>query len=98
MKTREQANARGDEGHPRELSRNQLILSFNVILQHDWPIEQYLLHIRIFFGGKTKRPCFDLFIYWPIKQKANAYRNHFSRSYENRSNACLCFLVRQPIK
>ena len=61
MKTREQANARGDEGHPRELSRNQLELSFDVILQHDWPIEQRLLHIRIFFGGKTKRPCFEIF-------------------------------------
>ena len=48
---------------PRELSRNQLILRFDVILQSDWPIEQCLLHIGIFFGGKTKRPCFDLFIH-----------------------------------
>ena len=46
-----------------------------------------LLHIRVFFGGKTKRPCFDLFIHWLIKQITNTYRNHFSRSrsYENRS-------------
>ena len=70
---------------PEELSRNQSILRFDVILQHDWPIEQCLLHIRVFFGGKTKSPCFDLFIHWLIKQITNNYRNHFSRSYENRS-------------
>ena len=46
----------------REVCRNQPILRFDVILQHDWPIEQCLLHIRVFFGGKVKRPCFDLFI------------------------------------
>ena len=60
-------------------------LRFDVILQHDWPIEQCLLIIRIFFGGKTKRPCFDLFLHWFIKQTASTYRHHFS--YENRSNA-----------
>ena len=38
------------------------------------------------FGGETKSPCFDLFIPWLIKQITNTYRNHFSRSYENRSN------------
>ena len=71
----------------RELSRNQTILRFDVILQHDWPIEQCLLHIRVFvfFAGKTKRPCFGLFIHWLIKQLTNTYRNHFSRAYENRS-------------
>ena len=77
---------------PEELSRNQPILRFDVILQHDWPIEQCLLHIRVFFGGKTKRPCFDLFIHWLIKQITNTYRNQFSRSYENRSNRCLSLL------
>ena len=71
---------------PEELSRNQPILRFDVILQHDWPIEQCLLHIRVFFGGKTKRPCFDLFIHWLIKQITNTYGDHFSRSCENRSN------------
>ena len=53
---------------PEELFRNQWILRFDVILQHVWPIEQCLLHIRVFFGGKMKRPCFDLYIYWLIKQ------------------------------
>ena len=73
--------------HARELSRNQSILRFDVIRQHNWPIEQSLLHIRVFFGGKTKSPCFDLFIHWLIKQIMNTYRNHFWRSYENCSNS-----------
>ena len=40
-----------------------------------------------FFGGKTKRPCLDLFIHWQIKQTTNTHRDYFSWSYENRSNA-----------
>ena len=72
--------------HARELSRNQSILHFDVILQHDWPIEQCVLHVRVFFGGKTRKPCFDLFIHWQIKQMTNTCRNHFSRTYENRSH------------
>ena len=28
-------------------------------------------------GGKTKSPCFDLFIHWLIKQITNTYRNLF---------------------
>ena len=43
-----------------KLSRNQPVLRFDVILQHDWPIEQCPLHIRVFFGGKTKSPSSDL--------------------------------------
>ena len=38
----------------KKLSKNQPILLFDVILQHDWPIEQCLLHIRVFFGGKRR--------------------------------------------
>ena len=49
-------------------------------------IELCLLHIRVFFGGKTKRPYFDLFIHWLIKQMTNTCRNQFSRSYKNRSS------------
>ena len=71
--------------HARELSRNQSILRFDVMLQHHWPIEGCLLHIRVFFGGKTKSPCFDFFIHWLIKQIMNTYRKDFSRSHENRS-------------
>ena len=72
--------------HAQELSRIQSILCFHVILQHDWPIEQCLLYVRVFFGGKKKRQSFYLFIHWLIKQITNTYRNHFSRSNENRSN------------
>ena len=55
----------------QELSRNQSILRFDVILQHDWSIEQCLLHIRVFFGGKKKSPCFDRLIHWLIKRITN---------------------------
>ena len=43
------------KNHARELSRNQLILCSDVILQHDWPIERYLLRNRVFFGGEKLR-------------------------------------------
>ena len=76
-------NARAKKLHSRELSSNQPIIRFDIILQQDWPIEQWLLYIRVFFGGKTKRPCLDLFIHWLLKQITNTYRNHFSRSYED---------------
>ena len=66
---------------PEELSRNQSILCFDAILQHNWPIEKCILHIRVFFGGKTKSLCFDLLAHiWLIKQITSIYRNHFSRS------------------
>ena len=54
--------------HAREPSKNQPLLRFDIILQHDWPIEWCLFHIRVFFGGKKKRPCFNLFIHWLIKE------------------------------
>ena len=53
---------------PKKFLRNKSILCFDIILQHDWPIEQCPLHNRAFFGGKTKSPCFDLLNYWLIKQ------------------------------
>ena len=49
----------GDKTSCPELTRHQSRLCFDVILQHDWPIEQCLLHIRVFFGGKTKRLLVD---------------------------------------
>ena len=69
------------------------MLRLDVILQRDWPIKQCLLHISVFFGGKTKRPCFDLFIHWLIKQITSTYRNQFSRSYESRSNRRQCKII-----
>ena len=82
--------------HVRELSRNPLLLRSDVMLQHHWPIEQCLLHIKVFFGGKTKRPCFDVFVHWLIKQITKTYRNHGSRSYENRSRNTLLQSVPNP--
>ena len=84
-------NARVKKRHAWVLSQNQSIIHFDVILQHDWPIEQCLLHITVFFGEKTKRPCFDLFIHGLIKQITNTCRNHFSRSYEN----CSTYIARK---
>ena len=80
-----------------ELSRNQPILQLHVILQNDWSIEQCLLNIRVFLGGKTKNPCFDLFIHWLIKQITNTYRNHFSNSYENRSTTLKAITNQSPV-
>ena len=73
----------GEKTSCRELSRNHPIHRFDVILQRDWPIEQCLPRIRVFFGGKTKSLCFDLFTHWLIKEITNTYRNHISRSCES---------------
>ena len=54
--------------HARDLSTDQSILRFDVILQDDLPVEKCLLHIRVFFGG------FDLFVHWLIKQITNTCR------------------------
>ena len=48
-------------------ARVKKLFRFDVTLRHDWLIEQCLLLVRVLFGGKTKRPCFDLFIHWLIK-------------------------------
>ena len=39
---------------PEELSRNQSILPFDVMLQHDWSIEQCLLHVVFSLAGKRR--------------------------------------------
>ena len=51
-----------------KLSRNQSILRFDIIPQHDWPIEQCLLHTEIFFGRKTRSLCL---IFHPLGDKTN---------------------------
>ena len=51
------------------ISKNQPILRYDVILQHD------------FFGGKTKSPCFDLFIHWLIKQITNRRTETFFQGH-----------------
>ena len=82
---------------PEELCTNQSTLRFDVILQQNWQIEQCLLHIKVFFGGKTKSSCFDLFIHCLIKELTNTYRNHFSTSYENRSTVCIIKIILVPV-
>ena len=67
--------------HARELSRNQWILRFDVVLQHDWPIEQCLLHIRVFLwreNGEWRVHVLNLiFIHWLLKQVTNFYETIF---------------------
>ena len=54
---------------PEKLSTNQPILRFDVILQHDWPIEQCLLHIRVFLGRENEEAMFWSF--HPLADKTN---------------------------
>ena len=67
----------------REQNRNN---KRTEIERFDWFIKQIQTRVAFgwFFSGKIKRPCFDLFIHWLIKEITNTYRNHFSRTYENR--------------
>ena len=60
---------------PEELPRNQPILHFDVISQHDWPIEQCPLHIRVFFGGKTESMFWS---FHPLADKSN--NEHFTKT------------------
>ena len=62
----------------REINR---YFRFDGKLQHDWPIEQCHLHIRVFFGWKTKRPCFDLFIHRLTKQITNTLIRKLGKSF-----------------
>ena len=68
--------------HAQELSRNQPILCVDVIRQHNWPVEQCLLHIWGFFGQENEETMFLSF--HPLMM--NTYQNLFSRWYENRSS------------
>ena len=63
-----QASARLKNRHARELSRNQQILRFDATLQHDWPIEQCLLHIRV-FSRENEEAMFWSF--HPLADKTN---------------------------
>ena len=49
-------NARAKKLLARELSSNQPILRFDIILQQDWPIEQWLLYIRA-WGDTSSLHC-----------------------------------------
>ena len=56
------------------------------LMSYDWPIKQCLLHIRVFFGRKTKRPGFYLFIHWLIKEITNVLTETIFQGHENCSN------------
>ena len=43
---------------------NHWILRFDAILQHDWSIEQWLLHFRVFFGLWSFHPLADKNNWW----------------------------------
>ena len=73
---------------PKELFTNQSILHFDVMLQNQSNNSFSILGFSL--AGSS---CFDLFIHWLIKQIMNIYQNHFSRSYENRSNHMTAVLV-----
>ena len=57
--------------------RNQPILRFDVMLQHDWPIEQCLLHIRVFFDGENEEAMFWSF--HPLAHKTS--NEHLPRPF-----------------
>ena len=57
---------------PEELSRNQSILRFDVILQHDWPIEQCLLYIR----ENEESTCWS---FHPLAEKTN--KEHLPKTF-----------------
>ena len=87
MKTREQTKTTKEHkwsnwigllnGYKRAWLLVGIANPFDAILQNDWPIEQFFLHIRVFVGGKTNRSCFHLVIHWLMKQITNTYQNHF---------------------
>ena len=75
---------------PENFLDDEIMLCFDVILQHDWPIEQSLLRsVNGFLWWKNEESLFWTF----IKQITNIYRNHFSRSYENHYISLLSCLV-----
>ena len=72
----------------KKLHANQSKLRFDVILQPDWPIEQCLLHIRVFFGGKTKSPCFDLFRH-PLADSDKTNNEHLANIFQGHTKIAL---------
>ena len=84
--------------------RNQSILRFDVILQHDWPIELCLLHIRFSLAGKRRNHVLIFsFIGWWIKWRTltevkvirkSLYREKYMRERHKRGDAWAIFAAR----
>ena len=93
-------NARGfwlvkKKFHARELSRwsnNALLRRYTAtrLANRTMPSP---IHIMVFFGGKTKSPCFELFIRWFIKQITNFYGNHFFQGHTKIAIFLLCLVL-----
>ena len=72
---------------PRTFEKSP-VLRFDVILQHDRPIEQSLPHIRVFFLTRKRRVHILIFSFHPLAEKAKNEclpKPVFLRSYENSS-------------
>ena len=90
--------ARVEKLHARELSRTQPILRFDVILQRTGQSNYAFSILRFSFAVKRRGRV--LIIHWLVKQITNFYRNHSSRSYENRYSSSLQIIqvYNTPIK
>ena len=77
-----------------ELSRNQTILGFDVILHLTigWSNNAFSM-LGFFLWQEMKSPCFDLFIHWLIKQITNTYQNHFQGQIKIALTQLLCQLL-----
>ena len=85
------ANTQGKEKLDCELKSSYSFQLISLAFQHyDRSIEQ----ATDVFSGKTSKACFDAFIYWRMKQIADAQGNYFSRSNESRCmlniRSCQC--------
>ena len=49
-----------------EINQNFALARFDVIMKQDWPIEQCLLHIRVYSLAGKQNHVFDLFTDWAI--------------------------------
>jgi len=76
---------------PEELSRNR----FDIILQHDWSIEQCLLHIRVFVWRENEEFMFCSF--HPLADKTN--NEHLPKPFfkDIRKSLYRLYLLHSPV-
>ena len=83
---RTDTKARGKKIHARELSGNQSVyLALTSYYKTIGQSNNASSIIGFSLAGKRRVYILIFFIHWLIKQITNTYRNHFSRSYKNRS-------------
>ena len=71
---------------PEDLSRNQSIFALTSYCNTIGQSNNGFSILGISLAGKQRVHVLILFIHWLIKEITITYRNHFSWSYENRSN------------